>query len=108
MGASKEEPGSAQSKGARKADVERRRRGMKQLPDRQEAIEHRPPEGWDPRRVIQRPATQGRGGQALDVEQEPPEARTAKDRTQDAKDRASRAGMETFLRFRGWGEEESE
>ena len=51
-GASKEEPGNTQSEDTREEDVDSRRRGMKQLPDRQEANEDRPPEGSDPRRVV--------------------------------------------------------
>ena len=39
---------SAQSEDAREADVDCRRKGMKQLPDRQEATEDRPPGGRTP------------------------------------------------------------
>ena len=80
-GASKEELGSEKSKNAREEDVDRCQRGMKQLPDRQEATEDRPPEGSEPRQVVQRSPNPGCGGPALDVEQEPPEARKAKDRS---------------------------
>ena len=80
--------------------MDHRRSGMKQRPGRQEATEDRPPEGLDPRRVVQRPPTQVRGGPTLNAEQEPPEARTAKDRSQEAKDRESRAGGETVLQFK--------
>ena len=72
---------STRSEEARETDGDHCRRGRKQRPDRQEATEDRPPEGSEHRQVVQRSPNPGCGGPALDVEQEPPEARKAKDRS---------------------------